>query len=312
MSDGERWTRDVLHELRAARFSPHAWHRFLAASFRRAREQRRAHPRAHAQTVALALAGLVGWALVGAVGRAWLAVAGAAWWVLVMLMLDWHLGMLERPDGRTLPHLGVANTVTLIRSAALPILFVLDATGLLVMLAILAALDVADGGVARRLDEETRLGAWLDGSLDGLLAASFVVAALRIDAIPGWLAVLIAARVAFPWLVVSLVYFLSPSPPRASDAMRLPGLAARLPGATAATGLGLALVGEAVGVTIAAAAMAASFALLAITIAAWRSESEIGALAHRFATRRTRSRAESLWFAIASKSRMADRRGTRP
>ncbi|MCA1617510.1 MAG: hypothetical protein LC729_03610 [Acidobacteria bacterium] len=65
--------------------------------------------------------------------------------LLVLLMAEWHLGMLERAKGHALPDLSVANTITLLRAGAIPLLPVLapDALGVAVLAAGLS--DVADG-----------------------------------------------------------------------------------------------------------------------------------------------------------------------
>ncbi|RDI74029.1 CDP-alcohol phosphatidyltransferase [Gaiella occulta] len=277
MTEGERWALELLAELRAARFRPRAWARFLAAALERAALERRLHRRAHRQTLALTFTGLAAWAVPAVLGHAALGLAGAGWLVATMLMVDWHLGMLETPDGRPLGRLGLANTVTVARGAAVPILFAVDAGGLLVALALFGALDVVDGALARGLDERTRLGAWLEGSLDSLVAVAFAAAAARIGAIPAWLTALILARVAVPWLVVAWLYVLTPSPPQAAGAVRAPGYAARAPGVTAAIGLALALAGEDVGVPVAAIAAGVSIFPFALAVARSRAPAAAGA-----------------------------------
>lgn len=265
MTDGERWTRDVLDELRTASFTPAAWRRFVAGSFARAREQRTAHRRAHAQTLVLAGGGLGVASLVALAGRPGPALVGAAWWVLLTLMLDWHLGMLQRPDGRPLVGLGVANVVTVVRGASIPVLLFVSEPGLLAAVAASVLLDVLDGSLARRRDEATRLGAWLDGSVDTLTATVAALAAARLGSIPDWLGVFIVARVAAPWVVLVVAYFALPA--RLSRlSLRAPGLLARLPGAAATLGVGLALAGLDAGVPLAAAGVAASFAAFGIQL----------------------------------------------
>jgi hypothetical protein len=122
VTEGERWTREALAELRADGFRPGAWRRFIARSRVRAREQRQARGREHRQTLLLAAIGVVAWSAVGLSGRPLLALIGVGWWLLVWLMLDWHLGLLERPDGTPLASLGPANALTLLRLAVVPAL----------------------------------------------------------------------------------------------------------------------------------------------------------------------------------------------
>ncbi len=266
MTEGERWTRDELDELRAERFAPGAWRRFLAASFARARVQRREHPRAHAQTLALGVLALLAWMLVWADGRPGLAIVGTVWLVLVLLMVDWHLGMLERADGRRLDGLGAANATTVLRTAAIPAFGVVDRSALLVALTAFVSLDLLDGWLARRRHEETRLGAWLDGSSDSVAAVVLVVAAERLDAIPSWLVVLVVARVAAPVLVLSVAYFAAPTCLPARLWVRAPGVAVRLPAVAAAAGIGLALADVAGGVPLAASGAALSLLSFAAVV----------------------------------------------
>lgn len=87
-----------------------------------------------------------------------------------MLMLDWHLGMLETEDGR-LRNLGAADAITLLRAGLVPA--VAD-SGAAVLCALGFASDVLDGRLARA-PEPTRLGR----DLEGLVDAIFSTAALR-------------------------------------------------------------------------------------------------------------------------------------
>ncbi len=258
-TDGERWTLAVLAALRAGRFRPRAWHTFLAASFERARDQRGIHLRAHRQVLALGAIGGITWGAVALTGHGALSVAGTAWLIVLLLMVDWHLGMLESADGRALGRLGLANVVTIVRGASLPVLFVLDPEALAGALVGLVALDVLDGVLARGRGESTRLGAWLDGSLDTLLVMAFVVAATSLGAIPGWLAALVLTRTLLPWLVVAWLYFLTSRPPQEYATISTSGPTARLPSLVAAIGLGLALLEARGAVPLAAIGVGASF-----------------------------------------------------
>jgi len=258
VTEGELWTRRILAELRAAGFRPRAWIRFLAASFERAALERRSHGAAHRRVLVGAGAGVVVWGAVAALGRPGLALAGIAWHLSLALMVDWHLGMLERRDGSALDGLGRANAITLVRAAAIPALFALDESGLLLGLVLLAGLDVLDGVVARRLDERTRLGAWLDGSTDTLIGLAVALAAFRLAVVPGLLVALVLLRVGVPWILLLRAYFLTPCPFAMEGGLRDEGLAARVPGVVAAVGVGLALAGTEIGVPLAILGVSAS------------------------------------------------------
>ena len=237
-SEGGLWAEGLLDELRAGRFKPAAWLRFLWTSFARARSNRRRHRRAHRQVLALALLGLGLPGGVVALGRPLLAALAAGWWVLVLLMADWHLGMLERPDGSRLPGLGVANTVTLLRAGAIPLLPALGPTELGLALVGAGFSDVIDGSLARARGESSRLGAWADGAVDALLLAVAAVAAAAHDLLPAWVAVLIVSRYVALWLVIGGVYFVTARAPRRDGYV-----SGRAPGAVLLVGFTLAAFG---------------------------------------------------------------------
>ncbi len=202
MTEGEAWTAEVLAELRAARFTPLAWARFLARSFARARETRRTRPREHRQVLLLGAAGLAAWGGLALAGRPWLALAGAGWWLLVCLMVDWHLGMLDGLD-----RLGLANTLSLLRAGVVPVLPVLSPALLAAVLIPTGISDGIDGPIARARGETTRLGLWLDGGVDGFLLGAAAVGAARDGVLPVWAAALVIAKHALQWLVVAVAYF---------------------------------------------------------------------------------------------------------
>src|SRR5262249_30966443 len=206
--DGEAWTREVLAELRAGRFTLGAWSWFLARSFARARDRRAERPREHRVVVAFGAVGSVAWLSLIAVGHLQLALAGMAWWLLQTAMLDWHLGLLERPDGSRLDRIGVANLLTLTRGGLPPALLALaGAPAGLVLLLLAGGADVVDGRLARRRDEETLLGAWLDGSADTFVVGAATLGAALHGLLPLWAAALVLLRLAVPWALVAGVYF---------------------------------------------------------------------------------------------------------
>jgi phosphatidylglycerophosphate synthase len=211
--EGERWAREQLLALRAARYRPRAARRFVAASLERAATIRRTRPGLARQSRRWAAAGLAGGlAACGAARHAGLPAprpaTWAAWWVACAVMLDWHLGMLEAPDGAARDRLGVGDAASLARVALVP--FVASAPprrgSFVAFLAIAAATDAADGALARR-SGPTRLGRDLDTMGDALIGLAGTRSARR----GGWLdtpaARLVVARHAAPIAFAALTYF---------------------------------------------------------------------------------------------------------
>ncbi len=174
MTEGEAWAEELLRELRSRRYRPRAWTCFLATSFARAHGVRQQRRREHRQALLAGAVGLTAWVAVAPV-RPWLALAGALWSLLVTAMLDSHLGMLENNDGQPLHRLGLPNLLALARAATAPALPVVSPALLAILLIPVGISDGIDGPLARRRGEETRLGAWLDGSVDTLVLSAAAV-----------------------------------------------------------------------------------------------------------------------------------------
>jgi len=213
MTEGEFWSEELLSELRAGGYKPPAWSRFFVRAFARAREQRTERPRAHHQVLALGAAGLVAWGLVAVVGQAWVALAGALWWILIALMLDWHLGMLEDPSGHRLHRLGPANMLSVVRAGVAPALIVASPTVLAALLVPAGITDVIDGRIARARREETRLGHRLDGGVDGLVLGAAAIGAAGAGVLPWWIAALVLGRHALQWLLVAAAFLVRAKAP---------------------------------------------------------------------------------------------------
>ena len=260
-TEGELWAEELLGELRRSRFKPAAWTRFLTDSFARARRNRREQVRAHRQVLALGAVGLGGCVGIAASGRPLVATVAAGWWVLVLLMADWHLGMLERPDGSRLAGLGVANTLTLLRAAAIPLLPALAPTALGVAVLAAGLGDVADGFLARSRGEASRLGAWLDGAVDGILLSVAAVAAADRALLPAWIAALIISRYLIPWVAIAGVYLATAkAPPREGH------VSGRAPGVVLVVGLTMAALGVPEAAFVSAAGALGSLATFGATI----------------------------------------------
>lgn len=260
-TEGELWAEELLDELRRGRFKPAAWLRFLNASFARARRTRRERAHAHRQVLALGAVGLALWGVVAGSGRPLLGTLAAAWWVLVLLMVDWHLGMLERTDGRPLAGLGGPNILTLVRAGAIPVLPFLPPTALALAVLASGVTDVADGFLARARGQASRLGAWLDGAVDGILLSVAAVAAGNRGLLPAWVAALIVCRYMAPWPAIAGVYFIRAHAPGHEGYV-----SGRAPGVVLLVGLALAAFGVPGAAWVAAAGALAGLASFGATI----------------------------------------------
>jgi phosphatidylglycerophosphate synthase len=263
VTEGERWTRAELERLLAGRFSPRAVQRFLHASFARSAEVRARRPELARQSRRWLAAGALAYAAVPAGRRP----GAAAWWATTAVMLDWHLGMFETPEGEPRP-LGPADAATLTRAWLVPIAARRPTA---TVCAIGGITDVLDGRLARAT-RPTRAGRDLEGFVD----ACFVAAALRGLANEGRLprAVVAAetARVAAGFAYALVAYFARARRPeddllhaaRATTALRLGGVALAAAGARRAGG---ALVASGCALSVALGARAASRARSAIPAA---------------------------------------------
>src|SRR3954451_4300305 len=162
LTEGERWSRDLLDRLRAERFTPGAWRRFFGDGFQRARVTRGRRPELVAQSRA--------WGRVGLVAALPFGPRVAASWALWWAMVDWHLGMVETAAGRE-RQLVAADALTLARLWAAPIVR-RHPEPWLVATAMATALA---GGLRAPPAGPTRLGRDFDSTADTV----FLDAALR-------------------------------------------------------------------------------------------------------------------------------------
>jgi cardiolipin synthase len=261
MTAGEAWTRELLADLRASGFRPTGWRSFLSRSFARSAEMRALRRREHRQLVLLATLGTAAWAAVAAGGQPWLALAGAAWLVLLLLLVDWHLGMLEDETGRRLAGLGIPNLLGIGRGALVPALLATPAPLVLTLLLAAGASDVLDGPLARARGQESRLGRFLDGGVDACVLGAVAVAAARLGLLPWWSAGLVLGRHLAQWSALALAYFLGVQTARESI------VNSRTAGLVIFGGLVLALIHVPLAGEVVAAGALAAIAALVLTIA---------------------------------------------
>ncbi len=254
MTEGELWAREALDRLRDEGLSGWAFVRFLAASQRRADENRARRPQLAAQARRWSAAGAAAWVIVGRSPR------GLAWWGLTALMLDWHLGMVETESGEPRP-LGPADACTLARSWLVPMAAERAAP---VVVAAGFVLDAADGPLARAA-VPTRAGRDLEGAVDAAFTAAALRGAVRTGGLARAAATLEAARLASGFAVTCAAYFGHSRPPdraaaraaRRSTPIRAAGLLAAGLGHRRAANA-LVAAGAVAGVVAAAGGAAAS------------------------------------------------------
>jgi cardiolipin synthase len=113
-----------------------------------------------------------------------------------------------------MPHLTLANQLTLLRMLLIPAFVLLVVYGelgwALAVLLVAGVTDALDGLIARRAGQKTTLGAWLDPMADKLLLTSaFVVLTVPgtalVQRVPLWLTVLIISRDIVIVLTVAIV-----------------------------------------------------------------------------------------------------------
>jgi phosphatidylglycerophosphate synthase len=211
LTEGERWTRERLEELRGAGFTPLAICRFLLAARRRASEQRLARPTLARQARSWTALGALAWLALAAAGRGPFRRrlrSGLTSWGLTGLMLDWHLGMVETEDGRP-RRLGAADACTLLRAWLVPV--AAEAPSPLVC-ALAFATDGLDGSLARATGS-TRLGRDLEGVVDAAFAAAALRGAARRRSLGRAAVAVEAARLAGGSLYVLVFYGLAAAPP---------------------------------------------------------------------------------------------------
>jgi len=103
--------------------------------------------------------------------------------------------------------LTIPNVISIIRLAGVPLflwlILVPEADGLaLAVLAISGVSDYADGYLARKLNQTSKLGAVLDPVADRLYILAVVIGLAFRDIIPWWMAIALPARDAFLWCLV--------------------------------------------------------------------------------------------------------------
>lgn len=136
--------------------------------------------------------------------------------------LFWHLGLNRSTrDGKLLPHLGIATTLTWLRGliasyllgrliGGLPVSSILA----LEMFLVGVATDILDGQIARRTATQSRLGQIADAEADFCLSLALIWILLQNGLLPIWVAIVMLLRFLLPLGAALLSYFVFARPAR--------------------------------------------------------------------------------------------------
>ncbi len=215
----------LLTELQRGHYTPRAWRRFLADSWRKSWTTARAHSplarswlRVSLFMVALAAIGFSTiWLIEGQSTALRLLPTLLACLTLQQGDVFVHLGLNWRPwDGLFRERLGIPTSLTLARGVIANLLLAhllsgqLPLPGFIISVYLIGiATDIADGQIARRTGWQTRLGGYLDSEADLFLSLSATLCTLLVGLLPTWIALLILLRFALPIAGALLSYFVA-------------------------------------------------------------------------------------------------------
>ena len=199
---------EYLRDLRRDRFAPTALLSYARRVAARVRGEIYSNPGAVRSVWSVAL-GFFAAAFVAAVGMALLYDRHLAYdfflhtalWILpTFAFVTFFLELLRDRDGYRLSALNIPVTLTLLRVVLVPglALFLVDRHfhAALVVYGLAAATDIADGWVARRCHQITRLGTILDPQVDIVFNLTLFFALAAAGLLPGWVFGVAALRYA--------------------------------------------------------------------------------------------------------------------
>ena len=228
LSEESQFVVDLLTTLRHEKFSPMAWARFLARSWKMSRQTANANPGLKHSwgRVSLALSMLALVLLAASFGLEGPAIAlrllpGVLFCVVWQINdLYWHLGLNRQPQtGGLLPIVGVANFCTQLRGLGASYLLGRLVDGvptptILILLIFLCGIitDILDGQFARRSHTQSKLGQITDGEADFCLYLAVTLMLIQNSILPVWVGILMLARFLLPLLAALASYFLLAHP----------------------------------------------------------------------------------------------------
>ncbi|HYM81843.1 MAG TPA: CDP-alcohol phosphatidyltransferase family protein [Candidatus Limnocylindria bacterium] len=197
---------EFLQDLRRDRFAPPAWVTYARRVAGRARENLYANPGAVRSVWSVGLIFFAG-AFAAAVAMALIVNRHLAYdfflhtalWILPALtFVTLHLGLLRDRDGYRLSALNLPLALTLLRVALVPGIILLLVERYLTMALIVYLLavlsDVADGWLARRWGQITRLGVVLDPLVDVVFNLAVYGGLASAGLLPGWVLMVAVLR----------------------------------------------------------------------------------------------------------------------
>lgn len=214
---------DLLTTLRQEKFSPAAWVRFLARSWKMSRRTAYEYPtlkrswlRVSAGIGALALALLIGNLVLQGAFSTLRLLPGFLFCVVWQINdLYWHLGLNRNARDDIYPTIGLATMLTHVRGVVASFLLGRLVGGLAtpVWLALVCFLvgiltDIQDGQVAQRTHTQSKLGQLLDGETDFFLYLALTFILLQNGILPLWIAIVMVGRFLVPLLAALASYFL--------------------------------------------------------------------------------------------------------
>jgi phosphatidylglycerophosphate synthase len=224
---------DLLTTLRRSHFSPRAWGNFFLRSWLMSCQTANANlslkqswRRTTYLIAFLALVILAGNSVFAGVADTLRLLPGFIFCVVWQQSdLFWHLGLNRSvQNGKLLPHIGIANTLTWLRGLGASYLLarLLDGLTISSWLALAVFLygigtDILDGQIARSTETQSRLGQIADAEADFCLYLALTIILMQNGVLPLWVGCVMLLRFLLPLAAAILSYIVFAQPVRFSS-----------------------------------------------------------------------------------------------
>lgn len=240
------FTLDLLDEIRADRYRPHAWLQLISRSWTRSVQDVKESPARSTSfrfwAIVIGTSGALLLLLDGVFNSSHSALVALAFWLpwycLSVLFVFTHLGMADDEQGKPLAGFFLPNGLSFMRLALAPLVLfpglhqpAHPVTGVIfcLFIAAMSASDLLDGWIARRKKICTRLGNMLDSLADLALLTFMAVGLHMAGAIPATLLLLLLIRYPILLLGVLILYFVrGPQPLKPTHIGRITTFAANI------------------------------------------------------------------------------------